>query len=92
MAGFEDCGSLFTHLKKERVITGRFPVRRFLAVQQATELKDLDNVYWLSGLGNSADGLTMIKSDLVPLLRLLESGSLNPSTLRPLRGVVFSEY
>ena len=91
MVGFEDCESLFTHLKKKKVVSEKFLVRDFLAIQQAIEVKELDNVVWLPGLGNAADGLAKIKSDLVPLLRPLESGSYNPGTSRPQRGVAFRE-
>ena len=92
MVGFEDCESLFTHLKNKKVITEKFLIRHFLAIQQAPELKELDNAYWLLGLGNPADGLTGKKRDIGPLTQLLESGLYNPGTLRPLRGVAFCEY
>ena len=47
---------------------------------------ELDNTYWLLGLGNPEDGLTDVKSDLVSLLRLAESGIWSPGILRPIRG------
>ena len=83
MAGFEDSESLFTQLRNAKLVAGKFPVRRFLALQQAIELNELDNAYWIPGLGNPADGFTKLKSDLAPLFRLLESGTYNPGTLRP---------
>ena len=91
MVGFEICESLFTHIKNAKVIPGRFPPRHFLAEQQATGLKGYDNAYWLPVLGNPAGSLAEKRSDLVPLLRLLESGTYPPGTLRPLRGAAFSE-
>ena len=75
LAGLKDCETLFTHLQNKKLIAGKFPVRHFLATQQAIGLEELGNVYWLPGLGNPADGLTKIKSDLAPRLRLLGSGS-----------------
>ena len=42
----------------------------------------LGNVYWLPGLENPAIGLTETRSDMDPLLRLLESGAYNPGALR----------
>ena len=51
----------------------------------------LGNVYWLPGLGNPAHGLTETKSDMGPLLRLLESGTYNPGALRPKQDVAPNE-
>ena len=92
MVGFEDCESLLTHLKHEEVATEKFLVRRCLATKQAFKLKELGNVYWTPGFGNPAAGLTKIKGDLAPLLRLLVSGSRNPGTLRPVRGAASCEH
>ena len=73
------------------MVTGKFPVRRFLGTQHVLEQGGLRNVCWPLGLGNPADGLTKVKSDVATLLRLPESGTLNPDTLRPLRGVSSSQ-
>ena len=73
------------------MITEKFLVRHFLAIQQAVESGELANVYWIPGLENPADSLTKVKSDMVPLLRLMESGHYNPGVLRPLRGISFDE-
>ena len=89
--GLEDCESLFAHLKNKKAGAGKFSVRHFLAIQQAIELEKSGNVYWIPCLDNPSNGLTKMKSDPVPLLRLLESGPYNPGTLRPLRGVAFCE-
>ena len=91
MFGLEDCESLFTRLDNRKVITENILVRHFLAIQQAIDLKKLGNVYWLSCLVIPAGRLTKLKSDLVPLLRLLVSGSQNPGALLPLRGAAFCE-
>ena len=84
MVGLEDCESLFTHLKKKKVIAERFMARHFLATQQAIEIQELDNAYWIPGKENPADGLAELHSEILPLLRLMESGTYNPGYLRPL--------
>ena len=40
VVGMEDCESLFTHLKKNKLVTEKFLVRHFLAIQQAIELQN----------------------------------------------------
>ena len=62
---------------------------------------DLDNVYWLPGLENPADGLgarnsclaflTRSRSDSIFLLSPLKAGSFSAGTLRPPRGLVSTE-
>ena len=91
MVGSEDCERPCTHLRKNRLIAEKFPARRLQAIRQATELKEFDNVHWIPRLGNPADGLPKLKSDVVPLLRLIESGSYNHGTPRPLNGAAFRE-
>ena len=91
LLGFVDCESLFSHLKKKKTIAEKFLARHFLAIQQAVESGELANVYWLPGLENPADSLAKIKSDMVPLLRMTESGCYNPGLLRPLRGLPSNE-
>ena len=53
-------------------------VRHFLSIQQAWGEGDLENAHWLPGTGEPADGLTRVRSDMVPPLRLLESGRFYP--------------
>ena len=91
LVGMEDCESLFTHLKRKKVIAEKFLPRHFLAIQQAIEIRELDNVYWIRGRENPADGLTKLHSGGLPLLRLMESGTYNPGYLRPLLGVACRE-
>ena len=91
LAGLEDCESLFTHLKKSKMITEKFLARHFLSIQQALEQKELDNAYWIPGKENPADGLAKLRSEILPLLRLLESGAYNPGILRPLKGISLNE-
>ena len=55
-AGREECEGLFTHLKKKKMITGKFLARHFLAMQQAIAIQVLGNVYWIPGRENPADG------------------------------------
>ena len=58
-----------------------FSVRRFLGIG------DLETAYLLPGLENPADGMTEVKSDMLPLLRQKESEAFHPGTLRPLEGL-----
>ena len=87
MAGREGCESLFAQLKDNKIATEEFPVRHCLAIQRAAETQELGNVFWLPGLGNPADGLARTKSDMAPLLGLLEFGAYNRGTRRQLLGV-----
>ena len=92
MVGMVDCESLFTHLKNRKMITEKYLVRHFLSIQQCLEEENnLDNVFWLPGTENPADGLTKIKSEMGPILSLMEHGSFYPGSLRPLRGVSWKE-
>ena len=61
--------------------------RHFLRIQQALEQGELDNLYWLQGMGNPADGLTKVRSGMAPTLRLMESGKIGPGPLCPLKGI-----
>ena len=88
LAGVEDCESLFTHTKTKEVVAEKNLVRRFLSIQQAWEEGESENAYQLPGAENPADGLTKVRSDMVPLLKLLDSGRFYPGYLRPLIGVV----
>ena len=67
MPGLEDCASLFTHLKKGKMITEKFLLRRSSAIQQAIEIRKLDNAYWAPGRENPADGLAKLHSKILPL-------------------------
>ena len=89
--GLEDCESLLTHLKTEKMIAEKCLVRRFLSIQQFLGEGDLENANWLPGTENPADSLTKVRSDMVPLLRLLESGAFCPGHLRPLKSVAWTE-
>ena len=91
MVGLEDCESPFYHLRNKKMITEKYLVRHFLSIQQALEDGELENVYWLPGTENPADGMTKVKSEMVPMLQLLETGQFHPGTLRPLHGVGSSE-
>ena len=74
-----------------KMITGKFLARYSLSIQQALEHKELDNAYWIPGKGNPADGLTKLRSEVLPLLRLLELGPYNPGISRPLKGKTVTE-
>ena len=91
MVGLEDCESLFNHLRTKKMVTEKYLVRHFLSIQQSLEAKELDNVYWLSGTENPADGMTKEKSEMFPMLTLSESGEFCPGISRPLHGDSSSE-
>ena len=77
MAGSEDCESRFSHLKTKKMAAGKYLARRCLSTQQALEEGELGNAYSAPGTGNQAAGLTKVRSDMAPLLRLFESGHFN---------------
>ena len=83
MVGPKDCGSLFTHLENREMVTEKYLARHFLSIQQFLEVGELENVYWIPGTENPADGLTK----LGPIMALLETGRFQPGTLRPLKGL-----
>ena len=91
MVGLEDCESLFSHLRTKEMITEKYLARHFLSIQQSLDNKELDNIYWLPGTENPADGMTKMKSEMSPMLNLLEFGEFFPGVLRPLKGVCSSE-
>ena len=91
VVGLEDSVSLFTHLSTRRMIAEQYLARHFLSIQQELREGELENAYWLPGTENPADGLTKVRSDAVPLLRLLASVGYRPGQLRPLKGVSWKE-
>ena len=66
-------------------------MRHFLSIQQPLEEGDLDCAFWQPGPENSPDGLTEVRSDMVPRQRHLGYGRCNPGSLRPLKGVAWKE-
>ena len=84
MVGMEDCESLFTHLENREMVTEKYLVRHFLSIQQFIEEGEQENAHRLPGVENPADGLTKIKSEMGPILSLLETGRFQPGLLRPL--------
>ena len=91
LVGMEDCESLFAHLKNKQMITGKYLVRHFLSIQQFLEDGELENVYWIPGTENPADGLTKLRSEMGPITAPLETGRFQPGILRPLKGVASRE-
>ena len=59
----------------------------FLSIQQSLGDGELENVYWFPGTEYPADGLTKLRSELGPILALLETGIFLPGFLRPLMGL-----
>ena len=64
------------------MVTEKYLVRHFLSIQQFLEDGELENVYWIPGTENPADGLTKLRS---------ETGRFQPGTLRPLKGLASRE-
>ena len=89
--GMEYCESLFTHLKNRKMVTEKYLVRHFVSIQQLLGDGELENVYWLPGVENPADGLTKLRSEMGPIMTLLETGRFQPGILRPLKGLASSE-
>ena len=73
------------------MITEKYLARHCLSIQQSLDNNELDNIYWLPGTENPADGMTKVKSEMSPMLHLLEFGEFYPGFLRPLKGVCSSE-
>ena len=91
LVGMEDFESLFTHLENRKTITEKYLVRHFLSIQQFLEDGELENVYWIPGTENPADGLTKLRSEMGPIMALLEPGRFQPDLLRPLKGLASRE-
>ena len=91
LVGMEDCESPSTHLKNKNVITEKYLVRHFLSIQQSLDDGELENAYWIPGTENPADGLTKLRSEMGPILALLETGRFQPGLLRPLKGLASRE-
>ena len=73
------------------MITDKYLARHFLRTQQYVEEGGLDDVYWLPGAEIPAAGLTKIKSEMGPILALLETGRFQPGLLRPQKGLASRE-
>ncbi len=73
------------------MITEKYLVRHFLSIQQSLEDGELENVYWIPGTENPADGLTKLRSEMGPISALLETGRFQPGVLRLLRGLASRE-
>ena len=87
----EGCEILLTHLKNRNMVTEKYLVCHFLRIQQFLEDGELENVYWIPGTENPADGLTKLRSEMGPIMALLETGRFRPGLLRPLKGLASRE-
>ena len=66
------------------MLTEKYLVRHFRDIQQSLGEGELENAYWIPGTENPADGFTKLRSEMGPILALLETGSFQPGVLRPL--------
>ena len=91
VGGLEACESLVTRLKTKKMAADKFLAGHFLGIRQALREGDLENAYCLPGTENPADGLAIVRGDVVPLVRPLEAGRFYPGHLRSLGGVAWEE-
>ena len=61
---------VFTRLKNRKMVTEKYLARHFLSIQQFLEEGELENVYWIPGVENPADGLTKLRSEMGPITTL----------------------
>ena len=78
-----DCGSIVSRLNEKGAISEKYAARDFSGIRLLLGSDELDNVFWLLGSENPADG----RSDMVLPLRLLESGTCRPGVFGPLLGL-----
>ena len=50
----------------------------FLSIQQSLVDGEPENAYWIPGTENPADGLTRLRSEMGPIMALLETGIFQP--------------
>ena len=89
MVGLEASESLSARQHTKKMVAEKYSARHFLGIQGAPVESESDNAPWLPETGIPADGLTKVRGDVVPLLKLLESGASNPGSWRPLEGVAW---
>ena len=89
MEGLGDYGSLPSRLRNKGAFAVKRLVRHFVGVQRASGNGVMGKVPWSSGPNSSAGGLTGVSSGMAPILRILQSCALCPSTPPPLRGATF---
>ena len=87
----EVCENFFNRVEQGRTITENYLAPHLLRIQHLLGHGESDSAYWLPGSENPADGSTKEKSDMVTLLRALESGAPQPGNLRPLRAISLKE-
>ena len=78
-------------MKNRKMGTGKYLVRHYLSIQQFLEDGELENVYWIPGTENPADGLTKLRSEMGHIMALLDTGRFQPGLLRPLEGLASRE-
>ena len=91
MISFENCASVSTHRRNKKTSTARYLVCHCLRIQRALVNGELGSGYWPPGVEKPANGPLGAKSDTAPLRRMLQSGSLCPGAIRPLREAPFQE-
>ena len=91
MAGLADSETFVTYLKTKKMLNDKYSARHFLRIQQAFGEGELDNVHWVPGTGNPADGSTKVRSDMAPLstsgIGPLQSWVVKTATKSALEGI-----
>ena len=86
LVGREDCGDLSTHPRGTGATAEKYSVRHILDIHKELGSRELEKVHRLPGAGNPADGLRKAKSEMAPLLRAPQSGTVFHGTRRALLG------
>ena len=87
--GMEDCASLVARLRNKKAVTEKYSLLHFAGTQQPPDSHGPDSVYWYPGTGSPAGAPSKVKSDMAPLLRMLQSGSPRPGVPPPSKDVPF---
>ena len=75
-----DCGSVLSHLQKNRLITEKYLVRHFISLQELLNAGEISNVFWSPELVNPSDGLTKSSTANIPLINSLATCRLETIT------------
>ena len=86
LVGLEDYEGLLARRGNKGAITGENSARYLSGSQLSPGSNAMESVCWPPGTESCADGLNDVKSDMVPLLRMLRRRAFCPGARRPLRG------
>ena len=72
------------------MLTEKYLVRHFLGIQQSLGEGELENVYWIPGTENPADGFTKLRSEMGPDFGLVGDGQFSARCVATASGVGLS--